>query len=101
MRQTLQLWQKQLLQVEGSMAGSFIQTPTAKSLENYAAEKADLQDLSSQELLAFHSGTHNEGYGPASDSNGGIQKQMHDEMSAEWQVQPRTRRMQSKYMRDS
>ena len=32
--------------IETGRAGSFIQAPAAKSLENYAAEKADLPDIS-------------------------------------------------------
>ena len=54
------------------MAGSFIQTPTAKSLNNYAAQKPDLSDLTRQELLAFLSETESEGYASASGDMVGI-----------------------------
>ena len=57
---------KAIAAIESGMAGSFIQTPAAKFLENYAAEKANLPDMSRRELIAFLSGTSSEGYVPAS-----------------------------------
>ena len=42
--------------IESGMAGFFIQTPLAKKLQNYAAEKADLPDRSRQVLISFLSG---------------------------------------------
>ena len=52
--------------------GLFIQTPTAKSLNNFAAQKPDLPDLTRQELLAFLSETESEGYASASGDMVGI-----------------------------
>ena len=56
------------------------QLTAAKFLKNYAAEKA--HEMSRWELIAFLSGTSNEGYVPSSGSLVGILKQLHDEMSA-------------------
>ena len=58
------------------------QLTAAKFLKNYAAEKAHLPEMSRWELIAFLSGTSNEGYVPSSGSLVGILKQLHDEMSA-------------------
>ena len=66
------------------MAGFFIQTPLAKKLQNYAVEKADLPDRSTQELLSFLSGSSSEEYAPQSGEIVGILKQMSDEMSRDY-----------------
>ena len=51
--------------IEARKGSSFTQTPAEKSLGNYVAEKADLPDMSQQELLAFLSGTQNKEFASA------------------------------------
>ena len=41
---------KAIAAIEAGMGASFLSTPAAKSLQYYAAEKADLPDLSRREL---------------------------------------------------
>merc|ERR1719442_285084 len=64
------------------MGGSFLQTDAANLIRKFAMEKADVSDSARQELLAFLSGTQEEGYVPQSGEIIGILKTMHDEMSA-------------------
>ena len=75
---------KAIAALESGMAGFFIQTPLAKKLQNYAVEKADLPDRSTQELLSFLSGSSSEEYAPQSGEIVGILKQMSDEMSRDY-----------------
>ena len=55
-----------------SLQQLFLSGTTAKSLNNYAAQKPDLSDLTRQELLAFLSETESEGYASASGDMVGI-----------------------------
>lgn len=67
--------------IEKGVTG-FLQTSAASLLRTIAIEKVDLPDASRQELLAFLSGSSENGYVPQSGEIIGILKQMHDEMSA-------------------
>eukprot|EP00421_Protoceratium_reticulatum_P016345 CAMPEP_0168392268 /NCGR_PEP_ID=MMETSP0228-20121227/18411_1 /TAXON_ID=133427 /ORGANISM="Protoceratium reticulatum, Strain CCCM 535 (=CCMP 1889)" /LENGTH=693 /DNA_ID=CAMNT_0008405605 /DNA_START=34 /DNA_END=2112 /DNA_ORIENTATION=- len=64
--------------LEKGMAGAFLQTGSAAALKRFAMEKAELPDVTRQELLSFLSG--GEGYAPRSGEIVGILKQMKDEM---------------------
>jgi len=63
------------------VAGSFLQTTVAQRVRQFAMERADLPEATREELLAFLSGGHSEGYVPQSGEITGILKTMHDEMS--------------------
>ena len=63
------------------MAGSFIQTPLGKRLQNYAAEKEDLPDRSRKKLISFLSGSSSGIYTPQSEQITGNLKQLSHEMS--------------------
>ena len=65
-REEFFLGAKAISAIEAGMAGFFIQTPLAKKLQNYAAEKADLPDRSRQVLISFLSGYCSEGPTPQS-----------------------------------
>lgn len=67
--------------IEHGMAGAFLQTSAALTVRTFAMEKAELPDETRQELLAFLSGTHSQGYAPQSGEIVGILKQMEDEMT--------------------
>merc|ERR1719383_544208 len=66
--------------IETGMKGSFLQTTAASVLRRFAMEKAELQDETRQELLAFLSGKTSEEYAPQSGQIVGILKQMEEEM---------------------
>merc|ERR1719190_151748 len=74
--------EKAIAAVETGVAGSFLQTNAANMLKQFAMEKADIPDAARQELLAFLSGTQDQGYVPQSGEIVGILKTMHDEMTA-------------------
>lgn len=66
--------------VETGMRGSFLQTTAASVLRRFTMEKAELQDETRQELLAFLSGKESEDYAPQSGQIVGILKTMEEEM---------------------
>jgi len=66
--------------IETGMRGSFLQTSAASVLRRFTMEKAELQDETRQELLAFLSGKNSEDYAPQSGQIVGILKQMEEEM---------------------
>merc|ERR1719242_621922 len=67
--------------IEKGMMGSFLQTSAANVLRRFIMEKAQVQDDTRQELLAFLSGTQPAaGYIPQSGEIVGILKQMRDTM---------------------
>jgi len=66
--------------IETGMKGSFLQTSAAAVLRRFTMEKAELQDETRQELLAFLSGKTSEEYAPQSGQIVGILKQMLEEM---------------------
>merc|ERR1719282_421766 len=74
--------EKAIAAIETGVAGSFIQTSAANMLKQFAMEKADIPDAARQELLAFLSGSQEQGYVPQSGEIIGILKTMHDEMTA-------------------
>jgi hypothetical protein len=63
------------------MGSAFLQTGEANLVRKFAMEKANIPDMSRQELLSFLSGTQEEGYAPQSGEIVGILKQMKDEMA--------------------
>merc|ERR1719410_2438648 len=65
--------------IEGGMKGSFLQTNAASVLRRFTMEKAELQDETRQELLAFLSSKTSEEYAPQSGQIVGILKQMEEE----------------------
>merc|ERR1712079_260978 len=67
--------------IETGMRGSFLQTNAALVLRRFTMEKAELQDETRQELLAFLSGKNSEDYAPQSGQIVGILKQMEEEMA--------------------
>jgi len=71
---------KAVASLEKGMAGTFLQTTDAGLVRRYAMEKAELPDLTRQELLAFLSGSQSSEYAPQSGEITGILKQMGDEM---------------------
>jgi len=66
--------------IETGMKGSFLQTNAASVLRRFAMEKAELQDETRQELLAFLTAKNVEEYAPQSGQIVGILKQMEEEM---------------------
>merc|ERR1740123_2064913 len=66
--------------IETGTKGSFLQTSAAAVLRRFTMEKAELQDETRQELLAFLSGKTSEEYAPQSGQIVGILKQMLEEM---------------------
>merc|ERR1719507_2841866 len=66
--------------IETGMKGSFLQTNAASVLRRFAMEKAELQDETRQELLAFLSAKTSDEYAPQSGQIVGILKQMEEEM---------------------
>merc|ERR1740123_1539471 len=66
--------------IETGMKGSFLQTSAASVLRRFTMERAELQDETRQELLAFLSGKGSEDYAPQSGQIVGILKQMEEEM---------------------
>jgi len=66
--------------IETGMRGSFLQTNAASVLRRFTMERAELQDETRQELLAFLSGKGSEDYAPQSGQIVGILKQMEEEM---------------------
>merc|ERR1719156_382737 len=71
---------KALAAIEKGMAGEFLQTSAAQILRKLSVARADMVDMDRQELVAFLSGSQEEGYAPASAEIVGILKQMKDEM---------------------
>merc|ERR1711953_1520959 len=71
---------KAITAIETGMKGSFLQTSAASTLRRFAMEKAELQDETRQELLAFLSAKTSEEYAPQSGQIVGILKQMEEEM---------------------
>jgi len=72
---------KAIAALEKGMAGGFLQTQAAQTLRQLAVSKQDMLDVDRQELVAFLSGTQNEGYSPKSGEITGILKEMLDSMS--------------------
>jgi len=68
--------------IEMGMKGSFLQTSAASVLRRFTMEKAELQDETRQELLAFLSSKTSEEYAPQSGQIVGILKQMQEEMDS-------------------
>jgi len=68
--------------IENGMKGSFLQSNSANLVRRFAMEKADIPDSARQELLAFLSGSEEQGYVPQSGEIVGILKQIKDEMEA-------------------
>jgi len=66
--------------LEKGMGASFLQSNAAKSIAQFAMEKATMADAARQLLLSFLSGTSD--YAPKSGEITGILKQMGDEMAA-------------------
>merc|ERR1719395_96509 len=52
--------------IEKGMAGGFLQTNAAALLRKLVVTRGDMLDIDRQELVAFLSGTHSDGYAPAS-----------------------------------
>jgi len=71
---------KAITAIETGMKGSFLQTSAASTLRRFAMEKAELQDETRQELLAFLSAKTSDEYAPQSGQIVGILKQMEEEM---------------------
>merc|ERR1719188_893648 len=71
---------KAIAAIESGVAGSFLQSAAANRVRKFAMEKANIDDMDRQELLAFLSGTQQEGYVPASGEITGILKTIKDEM---------------------
>jgi len=72
--------------IQNGIAGAFLQTNEASIVRTYAMERADLSDASREELVAFLSGTQEQGYAPQSGEILGILKQLHDEMTKSLEV---------------
>jgi septal ring factor EnvC (AmiA/AmiB activator) len=70
---------KALAAIEKGMAGEFLQTGAAQILRKLSVASS-MVDMDRQELVAFLSGSQEEGYAPASAEIVGILKQMKDEM---------------------
>jgi len=66
--------------IETGMKGSFLQTKSASVLRRFTMEKAELQDETRQELLAFLSDKNFDEYAPQSGQIVGILKTMEEEM---------------------
>jgi chromosome segregation ATPase len=66
--------------IDMGMKGSFLQTNAAMVLRRFTMEKAEMQDETRQELLAFLSGKNSEDYAPQSGQIVGILKTMEEEM---------------------
>jgi peptidoglycan hydrolase CwlO-like protein len=75
---------KAVAALEKGMAGAFLQTPAAKTLQTLALGKQDMLESDREGLLSFLSGTSSDkaAYAPSSGEVTGILKQMGDEMSA-------------------
>merc|ERR1719191_2491110 len=71
---------KALAAIEKGMAGEFLQTNAAQILRKLSVARTDLVDMDRETLVAFLSGSQQEGYAPASAEIVGILKQMKDEM---------------------
>merc|ERR1719197_2476002 len=61
------------------MAGSFLQTTTARVIQKIIEAQADMNDMDRQAVVSFLSGT--QGYSPQSGQITGILKQIHEDMS--------------------
>jgi hypothetical protein len=68
------------------MGSAFLQTGEANLVRKFVMEKANIPDMSRQELLSFLSGTQEESYVPQSGEIVGILKQMKDEMAKNFKV---------------
>jgi len=68
--------------IENGMKGAFLQTDAANVVRKFAMEKAEIPDAAREELLAFLSGTEQQGYVPQSGEIVGILKTIKDEMEA-------------------
>jgi len=66
--------------IETGMRGSFLQTNAASVLRRFTMEKAELQDETRQELLAFLSGKESQDYAPQGGQIVGILNTMEEEM---------------------
>jgi len=73
---------KAIAAIENGMSGSFLQTDAANRVRKFAMEKANIDDETRRELLAFLSGTQEQGYVPQSGEITGILKTIKDEMAA-------------------
>merc|ERR1712157_331739 len=73
--------QKAVTAIENGMAGAFLQTDTAQTLQQVVMNSRDmLEDDDRRDLLSFLSGSQNSDYAPQSGQILGILKQMADEM---------------------
>lgn len=73
--------QKAVTAIESGMAGAFLQTDTAQTLQQVVMNSRDmLEDDDRRDLLSFLSGSQNSDYAPQSGQILGILKQMADEM---------------------
>jgi len=70
-----------IVAIEKGMGGAFLQTKSANIVRVFAMEKAQMNDDTRQELLAFLSGSSSQGYAPASGEIVGILKEMADTMN--------------------
>jgi len=72
---------KAISAMERGVSGGFLQTSAAMVVKKFAIDSGSLADETRQELLAFLSGGHGQGYVPQSGEIMGILKQLQDEMS--------------------
>merc|ERR1719191_2322833 len=80
MAKASEIREKEGAAITKGMAGGFLQTSAAAVLRKLTIAKVDMLDIDRQELVAFLSGTQEEGYVPKSAEILGILKQMKDEM---------------------
>merc|ERR1719478_479598 len=71
--------EKAVAALEKGMAGSFLQTTTARVLQKIIEAQEDLNDMDRQAMVSFLSGA--QGYSPQSGQITGILKQIHEDMS--------------------
>jgi hypothetical protein len=72
---------KAIKALEEGQGGSFIQTTESHQLRKYIIDKAEMEDVTRQTVLAFLSGSEGQRYAPASGEITGILKQMKDTMT--------------------
>jgi len=72
---------KAIAAIDAGMVGGFLQTSSANMLRKFFMEKAEINDPTRQELLAFFSATESNAYVPQSGEITGILRQIKDEMS--------------------
>jgi len=74
---------KAVAALENGIAGSFLQSQAAGSLQRYVVSSRSIEDSDRQTLLAFLSANQGEEYAPQSGEITGILKQLGDEMFAD------------------